>query len=59
MVGKVGSDEVTICFQELEPAQLEISFEGLKVDKKVVVENWIANFPTFEFEGVRAYEKNK
>ena len=43
---------MTICFQELEPAQLEISFEGLKVDKKVVVENWIANFPTFEFEGV-------
>ena len=57
--GKVGSDEVTICFQELEPAQLEISFEGLKVDKKVVVENWIANFPTFEFEGVGAVIKGE
>ena len=52
--GKVGGDEVIIHFQEPESVQLEISFEGLKLDKKVAVENWIADFPTFEFEGVGA-----
>ena len=52
--GKVGGDEVIIHFQEPESVQLEISFEGLKLDKKVAVGNWIADFPTFEFEGVGA-----
>ncbi len=44
--------KLKLTFRSLFPAKLEISFEGLKLDKKVTVDNWIANFPTVEFEGV-------
>lgn len=57
--GKIGANEVAINFQQPKPAQLEISFEGLKLDKKVVVDNWIANFPSIEFEGVGAVIKGE
>ena len=57
--GKVGENEVKINFQKPVPAKLEISFEGLKLDKKVTVDNWIANFPTVEFDGIGAVIKGE
>ena len=57
--GKVGENEVKINFQKPVPAKLEISFEGLKLDKKVTVDNWIANFSTVEFDGIGAVIKGE
>ena len=50
--GTVDSNEVHINYQIPEPARLEVGFENLKVDKKVVVDNWVRNIPAVEFEGV-------
>jgi hypothetical protein len=37
---------------------LEISFEGLKLNRGTV-DNWIANFPTVEFDGIGAVIKGE
>lgn len=55
--GKLNDNEVIIHFQEPEPVVLEISFEGLRLDKRVVVDNWIGNFPSIEFKGTGAVIK--
>ena len=55
--GKLNDNEVIIHFQEPEPVALEISFEGLRLDKRVVVDNWIGNFPSIEFKGTGAVIK--
>lgn len=55
--GTVDSNEVHINYQIPEPARLEVGFENLKVDKKVVVDNWVRNIPAVEFEGVGAVIK--
>lgn len=57
--GKISEDGVRIKFQKPEVAKLEVSFEGLKLGKKVAVENWINNFPLIEFNGVGAVIKGE
>lgn len=55
--GKVKGDKVKIKYQKPKTVPLEISFEGLKLDKRVSVENWVANFPEVTFDGVGAVIK--
>ena len=55
--GKVDGNEVHINYQIPEPARLEVGFENLKVDKKILVENWVGKSPAIEFEGVGAVIK--
>lgn len=55
--GKVKGDKVKIKYQKPKTVPLEISFEGLKLDKRVSVENWVAKFPEITFDGVGAVIK--
>jgi hypothetical protein len=55
--GKTTNDDVKVKYQKPKPTRLEVSFEGLKLDKKVTVNNWIANFPAIEFNGIGAVIK--
>ena len=55
--GKVKGNKVKIKYQKPKTVPLEISFEGLKLDKRVSVENWVAKFPEVTFDGVGAVIK--
>lgn len=52
--GKISDSTVVIRLQEPKPAKLEVSFDGIKLDKKVVVNQSVEQFPEIEFEGVGA-----
>lgn len=52
--GKVEGDAITINVQKPEPVRYEVSFEGVELDRKVSVENWVDNFDGVEFEGIGA-----
>lgn len=55
--GKVNQDVIEINYQEPKAAPLEISFEGLKLDKRISIENWVAKFPEIKFHGIGAVIK--
>ena len=57
--GKVDGNRISIRLQKPEPVRYEVSFEGIALDKKVTVENWIANFPEITFEGIGAVIKGQ
>ena len=52
--GRANGDDLILPVQRPEPVRLEKSFEGLALDRKVPVGNWIAAFPEVRFEGVGA-----
>lgn len=52
--GKVDGGNVKIAYQSPQPVPLEVSFEGLKLDREFIVENWVKDFRSVEFNGVGA-----
>lgn len=53
----MNQDVIEINYQEPKAAPLEISFEGLKLDKHISIENWVAKFPEIKFHGTGAVIK--
>lgn len=57
--GNVTDADVVINVQKIKPVRYEVSFEGIALDKKISVENWVSALPEIEFEGIGAVIKGQ